>query len=165
MVESPLSVRSVKTRHHVMLFAFKMVKIWTLSTEKDDIILWIKDGYGNDTERKEKHIIYATFTVGSVSKREGHKKEITRKLGVCLATVYNELKRGEYTSNGTVRTIGANDITSPQRYGPNIAENKYRLNMSAYGAPLKLGNDYDFVCYVEKRICVDRISRLPFAAR
>ena len=32
------------------------------------------------------------------------------------------------------------------------------MNMTACGAPLKLGNDFDFVHYVEKRVLVDRIS-------
>jgi IS30 family transposase len=44
------------------------------------------------------------------------------------------------------------------RYSPNIAEDKYRLNQTSKGVPLKIGNDYDFVHYVEKRVLQDRLS-------
>jgi hypothetical protein len=49
-----------------MLSALKSAKFGTFLTENDGIILRIKDGYGNDTERKEKHILYATLTAGSI---------------------------------------------------------------------------------------------------
>ena len=89
-----------------------------------------------------------------------HKKEIAAQLGVCLATVYNELKRGKYTYKRYSYTDywGERHYKPATGYSPNIAEEKYRLNMTAHGAPLKLGNDYDFVRYVEKRVCVDKIS-------
>ena len=89
-----------------------------------------------------------------------HKKEIAAQLGVCLATVYNELKRGKYTYKRYSYTDywGERHYKSATGYSPNIAEEKYRLNMTAHGAPLKLGNDYDFVRYVEKRVCVDKLS-------
>ena len=89
-----------------------------------------------------------------------HKREIAAQLGVCLATVYNELKRGEYTYKRYSYTDywGERHYKPATGYSPNIAEKKYRLNMTAHGAPLKLGNDYDFVRYVEKRVCVDKIS-------
>lgn len=89
-----------------------------------------------------------------------HKREIAAQLGVCLATVYNELKRGEYTYKRYSYTDywGERHYKPATGYSPNIAEDKYRLNMTAHGAPLKLGNDYDFVRYVEKRVCVDKLS-------
>lgn len=89
-----------------------------------------------------------------------HKKEIAAQLGVCLATVYNELKRGiyEYKQYSYTDWFGDKHYKTITGYSPNIAEDKYRLNMTAHGAPLKLGNDYDFVRYVEKRVCVDKIS-------
>ena len=88
------------------------------------------------------------------------KREIAVQLGVCLATVYNELKRGEYTYKRYSYTDywGERHYKSAKGYSPNIAEEKYRLNMSSHGAPLKIGNDYEFVRYVERRVCVDRIS-------
>lgn len=89
-----------------------------------------------------------------------HKKRIAEQLGVCLATVYNELKRGEYTYKRYSYTdwLGESHYKFATGYSPNIAEDKYRLNMTAHGAPLKIGNDYEFVRYVEKRVCVDKLS-------
>ena len=52
----------------------------------------------------------------------------------------------------------ANHYKTVKAYSPNIAQDKYRLNMTACGAPLKIGNDYDFVRYVEKRVIKDKIS-------
>ena len=81
------------------------------------------------------------------------KRDIAAQLGVCLATVYNELKRGEYTYKRYSYTdwLGERHYKLVTGYSPNIAEDKYRLNMTAHGAPLKVGNDYEFVHYVERR--------------
>ena len=93
-------------------------------------------------------------------KAEIHKKHIAKQLGLCLATVYNELKRGECTQKQYSYTDywGENHYKTVKAYSPNIAQDKYRLNMTACGAPLKIGNDYDFVRYVEKRVIKDKIS-------
>lgn len=89
-----------------------------------------------------------------------NKKEIALKLGVCLATVYNELKRGEYTHKRYIYTdcFGERRYKTEISYSPNIAEDKYHVNMTAHGAPLKIGNDYEFVRYMEKRVLQDRLS-------
>ena len=89
-----------------------------------------------------------------------HKREIARQLGVCLATVYNEIKRGKCTQKKYSYTDywGERHYKTVTAYSPNIAEEKYRLNQTAHGAPLKVGNDYEFIRYVEKRVCVDKIS-------
>lgn len=89
-----------------------------------------------------------------------HKKEIAKQLGLCLATVYNELKRGECLQKDFSYTdyFGENHYKIVTAYSPNKAQDNYRLNMSACGAPLKIGNDYDFVRYVEKRVVKDKIS-------
>lgn len=88
------------------------------------------------------------------------KRQIAAQLGVCLATVYNELKRGAYTYKRYSFTDhwGERHYKFATGYSPNIAEEKYRMNMIAHGAPLKVGNDFEFVRYVEKRVCVDKIS-------
>ena len=90
-----------------------------------------------------------------------YKREIARLLGECLATVYNEIKRGECTQRQKVydRYVGGvcgyKTVTA---YSPNLAQERYKLNQSAHGAPLKVGNDYDFVRYVEKRVIYDKLS-------
>ncbi len=88
------------------------------------------------------------------------KTDIAKKLGVCLATVYNELNRGKYEHKKiySVNFWGDNKYKTIQRYSPEKAEEKYRLNMTAKGAPLKVGSDYEFVRYVEKRIIEDKLS-------
>ena len=90
-----------------------------------------------------------------------HKKIIADRLGVCLATVYNELRRGKYEHREKVYDRyygGVIGYKTKIKYSPNLAEDQYRLNMSAHGAPLKIGNDWDFVRYVEKRVLIDKIA-------
>ena len=88
-----------------------------------------------------------------------HKKEIAEKLGLCLSSIYNELKRGAY-EHKYKRTDWFGDpvYKTKTQYSSTIAEEKYRINMTAHGAPIKLGNDYDFVRYVEKRVIEDKLS-------
>lgn len=89
-----------------------------------------------------------------------HKKEIAKQLGVCLATVYNEIKRGEYLhkERSWRDDWGETHYKFVKRYSPNLAQDKYDLNMTSKGAPLKIGKDYAFVEYVEKRILKDKLS-------
>ena len=93
-----------------------------------------------------------------------NKKEIAEKLGVHLATIYNELKRGAYERIKRVYKdwIGDKHIVKETAYSPELAEERYRTNMTAHGAQLKVGNDFDFVRYIEKRVLVDKLS--PCAA-
>lgn len=93
--------------------------------------------------------------------KEGlHKTVIAEKIGVSVATVYRELQRGYY-KHKTLRYVdwfGDKHYKMVDSYSANLAEEKYRLNQTAHGAPIKLGNDYDFVNYVEKRVLKDKIS-------
>ena len=92
------------------------------------------------------------------------KKQIAEKLGVCLATVYNELKRGECTQKVYSYTDywGERHYKQVTAYSADIAEYKYRQNQSAHGAPLKIGNDFELVREIENRVINDKIS--PCAA-
>lgn len=89
-----------------------------------------------------------------------HKKIIAERLGVCLATVYNEIKRGNYMRKKikSVDWLGERKYKFVDSYSANIAEDRYRLNQTSKGAPIKLGNDFDFVEYVEKRVLQDKLS-------
>ena len=89
-----------------------------------------------------------------------NKREIAQKLGLCLATVYNEIKRGECVQKKYSYTdcFGESHYKLVKSYSPNIAEEKYRMNLTSKGAPLKIGNDFAFVGYVEKRILTDHLS-------
>lgn len=88
------------------------------------------------------------------------KKDIATKLGVCLATVYNEIKRGEYIHKEYHYTTyyGDKHYRYVKRYSPNKAEELYRLNLTSHGAPLKIGNDHEQIKYIEKRVLKDKIS-------
>lgn len=92
------------------------------------------------------------------------KKRIAELLGVCLATVYNELKRGQCTQKVYSYTDywGERHYKQVSAYSADIAEYKYRLNQSAHGAPLKIGNDYELVREIENRVINEKIS--PCAA-
>ena len=89
-----------------------------------------------------------------------NKRVIAEKLGVCLSTVYKEIQRGLYYKK--VRSwhgyYGEVHYKQVPAYSAQIAQDKYDLAMTAKGRPLKIGNDYDFVRYVEKRVCVDKLS-------
>ena len=93
-----------------------------------------------------------------------HKRRIAELLGVCLATVYNELKRGKCTQKVYTYTdyYGEKHYKEVIAYSADIAEYKYRLNQSSHGAPLKIGNDFELVREIERRVIDDKIS--PCAA-
>lgn len=89
-----------------------------------------------------------------------HKKQIALQLGVCLATVYNEIKRGECKQKVYRYTDywGERHYKTVTVYSADIAENKYRLNQSSHGAPLKIGNDFELVREIENRVINEKIS-------
>lgn len=93
-----------------------------------------------------------------------HKKRIAELLGVCLATVYNELKRGQCTQKVYKYTDywGERHYKQVITYSADIAEYNYRQNQSAHGAPLKIGNDFELVREIERRVIDEKIS--PCAA-
>lgn len=88
------------------------------------------------------------------------KKEIAEKLGVHLSTVYREIKRGEYKHTVVSYTdwFGDRHYKDEVRYSPEMAEERARLNATAKGAPIKLGNHHEFVEYVERRVLDGKLS-------
>lgn len=83
-------------------------------------------------------------------------RQIADRLRVHISTIYRELKRGEYErlDGSTWETYTA--------YSPDIAEQRYLENLHAKGAPLKVGNDFAFVEYIENKIISEKCS--PAAA-
>ncbi len=82
-------------------------------------------------------------------------RSIANALHVHISTIYRELKRGQYTHlNG--------DYTTEMRYSPDIAQERYKENLRAKGAGLKIGNDHAFAKYIESLIADRRFS--PAAA-
>lgn len=89
-----------------------------------------------------------------------HKRDIAEKLGVHISTVYNELKRGYCVHDKCyyVNWFGEKKYKKVVGYNPKLAEQKYRFNLTSHGPTLKVGDDYDFIRYVEKRVLQDKIS-------
>jgi IS30 family transposase len=44
------------------------------------------------------------------------------------------------------------------RYSAQIAQQKYEINCTSHGRPIKIGKNYDFVHYIEKRVTQDKLS-------
>lgn len=95
--------------------------------------------------------------------------QISKRLHVNNSTIYREIRRGTYTHLNS-------DLTTEERYAPEIAEARYRDNLRAKGAGLKIGNDRELADYIEKKIVDEGYSpaavvaeiknlRLPFHAK
>lgn len=80
------------------------------------------------------------------------KKAIAEKLNVHVSTIYREIKRGEYTHlNGAT-------WLEEKRYSCDIADRKYRAHLKEKGPGIKLGKDYSYAEYIERRIVDDKLS-------
>jgi len=87
-------------------------------------------------------------------------KQIAEHIGCSVRTVYYEIKRGECMQKEYRYTDywGERHYKEVTAYSPDIAEEKYRLELSAKGAPLKLSNDYNLAEYIERRIVDDGLT-------
>lgn len=106
---------------------------------------------------------YITFTKRRAIEKhyaEGWgKQEIADDIGMSVRTVYRELQRGKCIQRRKVYDeYGFKGYKDYETYSADIAQSKFEINMTAKGRPLKIGNDYDFVRYVEKRVLVDKIK-------
>lgn len=77
--------------------------------------------------------------------------EIADALHVHYSTIYRELKRGTYTHLNT-------DLTTEERYSPDIAQAAYNANLTAKGPELKIGHDIHFATYIEDKIVNEHYS-------
>lgn len=88
---------------------------------------------------------------------QGHsKREIADELHVHISTIYREIKRARWVH------LDGDTWIEEERYNPDGAEKRYRENLAAKGAPLKIGNDFEFAEYIEKKILEE--DRSPAAA-
>ena len=83
-------------------------------------------------------------------------KQIAAELHVHVSTIYREIKRSRWEW-----LDGATWITE-DRYNPDGAERRYRENLAAKGAPLKIGNDRELADYLERKVIEE--DRSPAAA-
>lgn len=91
------------------------------------------------------------LTLEKMLKVGDSKAKIAKALGVCERTIYYEIQRGL-----CVQQI--NECDFEERYCADVAERKYRENLKAKGPDLKVGNDYAFVEYVERKIIDEHYS-------
>ena len=82
-------------------------------------------------------------------------KEIAAILHVHISTVYREIKRGRFEALNS-------DLTTEERYSPDIAQEKKNANLAAKGADIKIGNEQKFADRIEEIIINDGYS--PAAA-
>lgn len=84
--------------------------------------------------------------------KEGLKPlQIADRLHVNNSTIYRELKRGTYTHLNS-------DLTTEERYSPEIAQARYRENLKAKGGELKIADDHELAEYIEKKIVEEGYS-------
>lgn len=84
--------------------------------------------------------------------KAGHsKEEIAEQLHVHRSTIYREVKRGIFTALNS-------DLTTEERYSPDIAHDKYEENLKSKGGVLKIGNDIKLANYIEDKIINDDYS-------
>lgn len=88
-----------------------------------------------------------------------HKKEIAKQVGVCLRTIQRELKRGEY-EHLTKRADFwyGTKYKKVLKYSAQIAQDKYKINCTAKGRPLKIGYDYELINYINNRVKNEKIT-------
>ena len=87
------------------------------------------------------------------------KQEIADCIGMSVRTVYRELQRGKCIQRRKMYDeYGFKCYKYYETYSADIAQGQYEINMTAKGRPLKIGNDYEFVRYMEKRVLKDKIK-------
>lgn len=72
-------------------------------------------------------------------------KVIADTIGFSYQAIYKELKKGFYVHRNS-------DWTEITKYSCDKAQQKTDYRQSSKGVPLKLGNDYEFVSFVEEKI-------------
>lgn len=82
-------------------------------------------------------------------------REIAEVIGCSHVCIARELKRGQYTHTNS-------DLTTERRYSPEQAERRYRMNLAAKGAQVKIGNDHALANTLEDLIVKRQYS--PAAA-
>lgn len=102
--------------------------------------------------RRYRHLSYTDRLRIEASAKAGRSaKEIAGDLGVHISTIYREVKRGRYDHLNS-------DYTTENRYSPDIADQKYRDNLKAKGADLKIGSDFELAEYIETKIVDEKYS-------
>lgn len=78
-------------------------------------------------------------------------QQIADALHVHNSTIYRELRRGKAIQRTT-------ELVEREVYCPDVAEDKYKVNLSAKGPALKIGNDFALAAYIQDKIANERYS-------
>ena len=106
---------------------------------------------------KQKGTKNLTFTqrlqIETLMNAKQPKQKIADIVGINIRTLYYELKKGKYEHLIKHETFwyGA-DYKKEIRYSAQIAQERYNNVCTKKGRPLKVGNDYEFVRYIENRV-------------
>ena len=99
-----------------------------------------------------KHLTWTDRLKIEKALKEGLKPlQIADRLHVHNTTIYRELKRGTYTHLNS-------DLTTEERYSPEIAQQKYDEQLKAKGGDLKIGDDHELAEFIEKKIADEGFS-------
>lgn len=112
--------------------------------------------------RKFKHLTWEKRLQIEALFKIGYKaRQIANEIGCSFKTIYNELKRGEYEHTKVSHSFWYNKkYRHIKSYSPNKAHDLYKKNMSSHGIEIKIGKDYEFANYIEKRIVDDGLTPL-----
>lgn len=88
------------------------------------------------------------------------KQTIADTVGINIRTLYYELKKGYYKYKKPVKDIYGDVVRYKEviGYSANISQERYKTLCTAKGRPLKLGNDYALIKYIERRVKEDKLS-------
>lgn len=88
----------------------------------------------------------------------GHSaQEIAEEIGVHFSTIYREIKRCRMVQI-------TKELVEVEKYNPDGAHRRYRENLAAKGAPLKIGTDFELAEYLESKVLDKENPRSPAAA-
>lgn len=91
------------------------------------------------------------LTIEKMLKVGDSKVKIAKALDVSERTIYYEIQRGMCLQQ-------INECDFEERYCADVAERKYQENLRAKGPDLKVGKDFAFVEYVERKIIDEHYS-------
>lgn len=106
--------------------------------------------------RRFKHLTFTDrLRIEAMLNAGASRQKIADALHVNYTTIYREIQRGAYTRL-------TSELVEYTAYSPDIAEQRYRENLAAKGASLKIGNDHRLARYLEDKISREKYS--PAAA-
>lgn len=103
-------------------------------------------------KKKYKHITeYERIQIEALRRAGRTITQIAEQLQKNYSSIWRELQRGKYIHRNS-------EWIEEERYSSDIAQEKCDKNKLAHGKGLKLGKDYEFVEYIERKILEEKKS-------